>query len=347
MSKFTNEKKSVKKQISRGGEIGKHDGFKIHCQQWLEGSSPSSGTKILNIKLTEKILRLIITIMYIDTHAHLNFNAFKEDSSEIIEKCLTDNIWMINVGTQYITSKRAVEMAKKHEQGVYAAIGLHPMSLETGLVKIKADPNETEERIGEKQFDYEKYKELAVKNVNNGGKVVAIGEIGLDYYWRPKTQIRKKLFKQKQKELLLEQLKLAKELNLPVIFHCRMAHQDLVDILKENKELIPEKAVAHGFVGTTEELEQYLEFGFSVGLNGIIFKNIEGINFKENIKKIPLEKILLETDCPYLTPSPFEGERNTPLNLKYIAQRVAETKNIRPEILVEAATNNAKNLFGI
>jgi len=285
--------------------------------------------------------------MYIDTHAHLNFNAFKEDSFEIVEKCLKDNIWMVNIGSQYTTSKRAVEIANKYEQGVYAVVGLHPINLETGLVKIKMDPEEIQYQTREEEFDYGKYKELALQNINNGGKVVAIGEIGLDYYWKPKTQIRKKLFKQKQKELLLEQLTLAKELNLPVVFHCRMAHQDLIDILKENKQLRPNKAVAHGYVGTTEELKQYLNFGFFIGLNGIIFKNIEGIDFKEIVRETPLEKILLETDCPYLTPPPFEEKRNTPLNLKYIAQRIAEAKNVELEKLAEATTDNAKNLFNI
>ena len=289
----------------------------------------------------------ITKLMYIDTHAHLNFNAFKEDSSEITEKCLKDNIWMINIGSQYTTSRRAVEMTKKYEQGVYAAVGLHPINLETGLVKIKMDPEEIQYQTREEEFDYDKYRELALQNINSGGKVVAIGEIGLDYYWRPKTQIRKKLFKQKQKELLLKQLTLAKELNLPVVFHCRMAHQDLIDILKENEQLRPKKAAAHGFVGTTEELKQYRNFGFFVGLNGIIFKNIEGIDFKEIIREIPLEKILLETDCPYLTPPPFEGKRNTPLNLKYIAQKIAEIKEAEIERLSEITTDNARNLFNI
>ena len=152
----------------------------------------------------------------------------------------------------------------------------------------------------EENFDYEKYKELGSKSE----KVVAIGEIGLDYYWKPKTKGKLELFKEKQKEVLFQQLNLAKELNLPVIFHCRMAHKDLIQFLKENKETRPPAAVAHGFVGNAEELKEYLNFGYYIGFNGIIFKKIEGIDFEENIRQTPLERILIETDCPYLTPLP-------------------------------------------
>ena len=175
--------------------------------------------------------------MLIDTHAHLNFNIYKNDADEVIRRSLDNNIWMINVGTKYETSKKAVELAQKHSQGVFAAIGLHPLHLETGLVKIKNDNEEIEVNTKEEDFDYEKYKELALRSSAYGGKgkVVAIGEIGLDYYWKPKTTKKKEIFKQKQRNLLLKQLELAKELNLPVIFHCRMAHEDLIKILNEQK----------------------------------------------------------------------------------------------------------------
>lgn len=280
--------------------------------------------------------------MLIDTHAHLNFNAYKDDLEEIIKRTLDSDIWMINVGSQYETSKKAVEIAQRYKEGIYAAVGLHPIHLETGLVKIKNDAEEIEIKTKEEDFDYERYKELAQTQ-----KVIAIGEIGLDYYWRPKTTKKKELFKQKQKDLLLKQLELAKELNLPVIFHCRMAHQDLIKFLKENLEIKPEKAVAHGFVGNLEELNQYLNFGYYIGFNGIIFKSIEGINFEENIRNTPLDRILIETDCPYLTPPPFEGQRNEPLYVRYIAKKIAEIKNLSYEEIAEITTKNAKRLFKI
>lgn len=277
--------------------------------------------------------------MLIDTHAHLNFAAFKSDAPEVIRRALDSDIWMINVGTKYETSKRAVEIAEKYPQGVFAAVGLHPIHLETGLVKIKNDEEEIEVKTREEDFDYEKYKELAQNK-----KVVAIGEIGLDYYWRPKTTQKKELFKIKQKDLFLKQLKLAKELNLPVILHCRMAQGDLIQILKDNKELRPEKAVAHSFVGTLKELKDYLNFGYFIGFNGIIFKNIDGINFEENIRETPLERVLVETDCPYLTPPQIEG-RNEPLYLKYIIEKIAKVKEIDFEKMGQITTKNAQNLF--
>jgi TatD DNase family protein len=280
--------------------------------------------------------------MLIDTHAHLNFNAYKKDVDEVIKRTLENNVWVINVGSQYPTSKRAVDIAEKYEKRIYAAIGLHPIHLETGLVKIKSDPEEIQFNTQEENFDYQKYKELV-----SSPKVVAIGEIGFDYYWKPKTRKKLELFKEKQKEAVSQQLKLARESNLPVIFHCRMAHQDLIEFLLDNPEIKPEKAVAHGFVGNLEELQKYLEFGYYVGFNGIIFKSIEGINFEENIKKTPLERILIETDCPYLAPPPFKNQRNEPLYVKYIAQRIAQIKGLSFEEISKRTFGNAEELFQI
>jgi len=279
---------------------------------------------------------------FIDTHAHLNFAAFRNDAPEVIKNILDNGIWVINIGTNYQTSKRAVEIAQKYNKGVWAGVGLHPVNLDTGLVKKKSDADEIEDKTREKDFDYEQYKELA-KNE----KVVAIGEVGLDYYWKPKTTRKKELFKQKQKDLLLKQLKLAKELELPVVFHCRMAHQDLYEILKlkTKNQKSKLKGVMHGFVGTTEQLEKYLKLGLYIGFNGIIFKQIQGINFVENIRNTPLDRILLETDCPYLTPPDFQEKKNNPLAVKIIAEYIARVKNIPFEEIAEAASENAKRLF--
>ena len=297
--------------------------------------------------------------MLIDTHAHINFNAYKDDADEVIRRSLDNNTWMINVGSQYETSKRAMEIAQKYEKGVYASVGLHPIHLSTDLVKIKNDTEEIILKTKEEEsksinsfspsflysknsvFDYDKYKELA-----QNPKVVAIGEVGLDYYWRPKTTKKKELFKKGQKDLLLKQLELAKELNLPVIFHCRMAHKDLIQFLKENGEARPPAAAAHGFVGSVEELKEYLNFGYYIGFNGIIFKKIEGIDFEENIKYIPLDRILIETDCPYLTPFPMTG-RNQPIYVRYVVEKIAEIKKIDCQKIAEITTQNAKDLFKV
>lgn len=276
--------------------------------------------------------------MLIDTHAHLNFNVFRKDLGEVIQKSLENSIWIINIGTNFLTSKKAVEIAEKYEKGVYASIGLHPINLDTGLVKMRTD--EIEGSHFEKEFNFEKYKELAKSK-----KVIAVGEIGLDYYWKPKTKKKLELFKEKQKYLLIKELNLAKELSLPVIFHCRMAHQDLITFLLENSEIKPKKAVAHGFVGNLEELKKYLDFGFYIGFNGIIFKKIEEINFEENSKNTPLDRSLIETDCPYLTPTNFHEKKNNPLGIRYVAQRIAEMKNISFDKVAETTTQNAKKLF--
>lgn len=278
--------------------------------------------------------------MIIDTHAHLNFAAFDKDRNEVIKKCLESNIWMINAGSNYETSEKAIEIAERYNEGVYASVGLHPINLDTGLVKIRND--EAEGEHFEKEFDYDGYKTLA-----QNPKVIAIGETGLDYYWKPKTTKKLAIFKEKQRTVLCQQLKLAKELNLPIIFHCRVAHNDLIETLNTEYLILNTnlRGVMHGFVGTTGQLKEYLKMGFYIGFNGIIFKNIEGINFEENIKNTPLDRILVETDCPYLAPPGFSEGRNNPLGVKYVIQRIAQIKNIRFEKLAEITTENAKRLF--
>ena len=230
--------------------------------------------------------------MIIDTHSHVNFNAFKEDSDEVIKRTLSENIWMINVGTKYETSQKAIEIAEQYKEGVYVAIGLHPMFAAAEFVKIKTDPSEGEFLLKKQNFDKEKYLALAQSK-----KIVAIGEIGLDYYYKPKSSLKLQQFKEKQKQVFLEQLDLAKELGLPVILHCRMAHDDVIEILRKQQA---SSGVVHCFTGTWEQAQKYMELGFYIGINGIIFK----FNIDEVIKNCPLEKIVVETDCPYLTPLP-------------------------------------------
>lgn len=252
--------------------------------------------------------------MLIDTHAHVNFSAYRLDADEVIRQSLDNNTWLINVGSQYPTGKKAVELAEKYKEGVYAAVGLHPIHVQDG-------------------FDYEKYKQLA-----RSPGVVAIGEIGLDY----KEEYVP--FKEKQKEVFLKQLELAQELHLPIIFHCRMAHDDLINILNSQFLIHNYKlqGVVHCFTGNWVQAEKYLGMGLYLGFNGIIFK----MNLDDIIKKTPLERILIETDSPYLTPPQTEG-RNEPLYVKYIAEKIAEIKKITYEEITKITTENAKNLFEI
>ena len=279
--------------------------------------------------------------MLIDTHTHLNFSAFNNDREEVIEKCLKNDIWVINVGTQYDTSKKAVEIAEKYNSQVYATIGLHPLHLETrklGKSELGELPKfKTRTEI----FDKAKYSELAKSK-----KVVAIGEIGLDYYYKPKGKQKLAVFKDRQIKALLTQINLAEELNLPIIFHCRMAHKDLIAILKSiinQKRKI--RGVIHSFVGANNELQEYLKMGFYIGFNGIIFKEIAGINFKENILNTPLDKILLETDSPYLTPPNFYEQRNNSLAVKIVAEYIAKIRGLSFTEISQITTDNAKRLF--
>ncbi|MCX6760336.1 MAG: TatD family hydrolase [Candidatus Nealsonbacteria bacterium] len=272
--------------------------------------------------------------MIIDTHSHLNFKAYENDRDEVIKRTLKEGVVCIDVGTKYETSKRAMELAEKYDR-IYAAIGMHPIHIKNDFLKLKLDPEEGAFTPFKEEFEEEKYRELAKSK-----KVVAIGEIGLDYYYKPKTTRKLNAFKEKQKEVLLKQLKLAKEMNLPVIFHCRMAHQDLIGILKDMPEI---KGVIHCFTGSWNEAKQYLDMGFYLGINGIMFK----MDLTETIEKMPIEKILVETDCPYLTPPQEHGKRNEPLFVKYIIEKIADLKSITFDEVVEATTQNAKKLFKI
>lgn len=293
--------------------------------------------------------------MIIDTHSHLQFNAFKEDSDQVIKKTLDQNIWMINVGTKYETSKKAVEISKQYQEGVYAAVGLHPMYAAAEFIKIKHDPNEEESLMIENYFDKEKYKKLAL---SDSRRVVAIGEVGLDYYYKPKTTAKLAQFKERQKQVFLEQLDLAKELNLPLILHCRVAHDDVIEILKERNA---NNGVVHCFTGTWEQAQKYMDMGFYLGLNGIIFKfhpvksaegsapsgQFNGVNIDEVIKKAPLDRILVETDCPYLTPPQESNKRNEPIFIKHTIQKIADLKQISFQEVSDKTTENARALFKI
>lgn len=249
---------------------------------------------------------------------------------------------MLNVGSNYQTSQKAVDIAEEYEQGVYAAVGLHPLNLDTGLVKVRQDPMEGSRF--EKEFDYQKYKDLA-----GSLRVAAIGEVGFDYWYKPKTRGKFELFREKQKEVFLQQLDLARELNLPVIFHCRKAHKDLLvelnnyayaqNVNYENRSRSV-RGVVHCFTGTWQQAQRYLDMGLYLGFNAIIYK----LDLDEVIKKTPLKRMLIETDCPFLTPPQRQG-RNEPLYVEDIARTIAELRKESFEKIAEVTFQNAQRLF--
>lgn len=279
--------------------------------------------------------------MFIDTHAHVNFNAFKHDADEVIRRALDDNTWMILIGTEYKTSKRGLDYANKYEKGVYSAVGLHPIHLQE--IQAKGDDYDFNSRCEE--FNYEMYEKLA-----SFKKVVAIGEIGLDYYHiNPSDDVI--AIKKKQEDVFIKQLRLARELDLPVIIHCRQAHDDMVLILedfkKKNKSLFNTNrpwGVMHCFSGDENLAWKYFSLGLIISFTGLITFSAQQDNL---IRKLPNDKFMVETDCPFMTPEPYRGKRNEPVLVKYVAQRIAEIKNLSLERVGEITTRNAKELFKI
>lgn len=254
--------------------------------------------------------------MLIDSHAHLDDRRFDDDREMIINNLKNNNIELvINIGADLKTSVASVDLANKYEN-IYAAVGVHPHSAKEVNTMVM-----------------EMIKELAENE-----KVVAIGEIGLDFYYdNSPRDIQRKWF--------IEQLKLAKELDLPVIIHTRDASQETYDILKNNQDGTV-RGVMHCYSGSVEMAARYIDMGFYISLGGpVTFKNARVV--REVAEAVPLDKLLIETDCPYLTPEPYRGKRNEPVYVKYVAEKIAEIKGITYKELVKATNENAKRLFNI
>ena len=283
--------------------------------------------------------------MIIDTHSHVNFAAFKEDADDVIRRSLENNTWMILVGAELKTSKRALAYANKYERGVYAAVGLHPVHLEDGVVETGEKGKNSSFITKAEEFDYGSYEKLAKFE-----KVVAIGEIGLDYYrLDPKKDLR--AIKKKQQEVLAQQILLARSLDLPVIIHCRQAHDDLLPLIREFKQeyndLIPKDrpwGVIHCFSGDEELAWKYFKLGLIISFTGLITFSKQ---WDELIRKVPLAKIMIETDSPYMTPEPYRGHRNEPMLVQYVAKRIADIRGIKFERVIEITTATARSFFRI
>ena len=249
--------------------------------------------------------------MLIDTHCHLNFKDFDKDRDEIINRCLSNDIYIINVGVDYKSSEQVIELAEKYDKGVYATIAIHPHN------------------VDKEKFDKNKFKELAKSK-----KVVAIGETGLDYAFCENDEKTQEL----QKKVFIKHLELAKELKKPVIIHSRRLFPEILEIVKKH----PVKGVLHCYMGRWSYAEEYLKLGFYIGFTGLI---TYARDYDKVIKNIPLDRILIETDAPYL--SPIREKRSTPLDVEKVARKIAEIKEVSFEKVAEQTTNNAKKLFNL
>ena len=249
--------------------------------------------------------------MLIDTHSHTYYSEDK-DAENILKECEENNIKIILNGIDKSSNKEVIELSKKFSN-VYAAIGYDHSVVDS----IK----EEDIKLLEKQIKEE--------------KIIAIGEIGLDYYWIKDN-------KEKQKKLFIKQLDLAEKYNLPVIVHSRDAVNDVYEILKNRKN----KGSIHCYSGSIEMAKKFIDIGFYIGVDGpITFKNNK--KQKELIREINLNHILVETDSPYLTPEPNRGKKNSPLNLKYIIKTISEELNKNVEDVENITFNNARMLFDL
>ncbi len=276
---------------------------------------------------------------YIDIHSHVNFKAFDEDRDSVIKRALGNNTWIINVGTQIDTSKKAVELANQYEEGVYAIIGLHPIHTGASF--------HDEKELGEggaeftsrgEFFDKEKYLELLREP-----KVVGVGECGLDYYRCDTESI------EKQKQAFIGQIEIANEVGKPLMLHIRNnpenkelnAYSDALDILKKYSKV---KGDVHFFAGNVEDAKNFVDFGFTLSFTGVITFTK---NYDEIIKNTPIEMIMSETDSPYVTPTPHRGKRNEPIYVSEVVKRISEIKELPLEKVSETLISNAKRVWKI
>lgn len=283
--------------------------------------------------------------MLIDVHSHVNFSAFKDDCPEVLKRALDGGVWVNNVGSQITTSRRAVEIAEKYDSGVFATVGLHPMHLST----TRVDVNEADAHFVTRAetFDRAAYEPLAQSK-----KTIAIGEIGLDYFHLSAPEIAdKEAEKAKQKETFRAQIALARDVGLPIMLHCRDskenpedAYWDMLEIVTESAGWIKVPGMLHCFTSSERVARAFIDIGFYIGFTGIItFPNAKAL--QAVAAALPLERILTETDCPYLTPAPNRGKRNEPAYVRFVAEKIAELKNLPMEEVEKQTFENAHAVF--
>ena len=254
--------------------------------------------------------------MIFETHAHYDDERFAEDREQLIPSLFEKGIGcIINVGASIDTTRTTLQLAEKYES-MYAAVGVHPSDIGD---------------LNEESFAW-------LREQTKHPKTVAIGEIGLDYYWDKEPEVQ-----EQQRVWFCRQLALAKECGLPVIIHSRDAAEDTMDIMRDAaKQGIP--GVIHCYSYSPEMAKEFIKLGYYIGVGGVVtFKNAKKL--KETVQQIPLERILLETDCPYMAPEPHRGERNDSSYIPYVVEKIAELKGITTEEVERVTYRNAETLF--
>ncbi len=310
----------------------------------------------------DRILNPNLMPEYIDIHAHVNFAAYDEDREEVIKRALDNKVWMINVGTQKDTSKSAVELAEKYEEGVYphtfppiaptkserveyyrrkgvgvyAIVGVHPIHTD------KSFHDEKELGAGSKEFASrgERFDIMKYHSMASHPKVVGIGECGLDYYrCTPETE-------KKQREAFSQQIALANKVGKPLMLHVRngsdrSAYREALEILRSEAKV---PANFHFFAGSWDEAKEILDAGFFLSFTGVI---TFARQYDEIIKNAPLDRIMAETDCPYVAPEPFRGRRNEPIYVKEVVKKIAEIRGADFFKVRTALVQNAVKFFNL
>ncbi len=285
----------------------------------------------------------MVSAKLIDTHCHVHFQAFKEDSDQVIENTLKRGVYMNLVGTQRDTSAKAVAVAERFP-GTFASVGLHPVH----LFSQHLDEEESSFQTREEDFDYEYYKKLATNQ-----KTIAIGECGLDLYRLPEG-IDQATVLAKQVAVFKQHVALSYEVGLPLAIHVRDAYTEMLEVLRNelvarNKKQI--QGVIHCYISNWTNAAQFLDLGLYLGFTGIITfpprKSNPGAqeDLWEVVKKCPLDRIVLETDSPYLAPGVFRGKRAEPWMVEEVAKKIAELKGVGFAEVAATTTLNARRLF--
>ena len=276
---------------------------------------------------------------FFDAHTHIQFPAYDADRDAVILRAREAHVKMVLVGTHAATSEAGIRLAEQHPGEMWAAIGFHPAhATDEGW---HHDANEQADAAPEK-FDIEKLRSLAAHP-----KVVAIGECGLDYYRMQSDTEQATRDKEKQKKVFLAQIELAQEIKKPLMIHCRSAFSDLISILSDTRYPIHDtrgSGIIHFFTGTADDARVLLDLGFSFTFGGVI---TFARNYDEIIKLIPIDRILSETDAPYVAPAPYRGKRNEPAYVIETVKKLAELKAVPLETMATQIQTNAQRIFSL